>query len=410
MFGSWGDLFPMMPVALGLKGHGHSVSVAATLAAQELVEAEGLQFWPTGPRLGFEEYSRHPEILDSRFGGLMGLRNLLRLFAFPRLEQTFRDLEKACEGADLLVTHPVQLASPMVAEASGIRWVTLSVFPGLVPSAWTVPQVSPLPALPTSAGRMINRGTWSAARVVTRRLFDGRTNAVRKRVRLPPQSDVLVKGATSPHLALLLTSPRYTPPAPDWPPQVIVTGFTTWDRSKAMAEPPGLDDYLSSGPPPVVLTLGASLSIDPRGFFETAAGALELAGVRGIFLVGREENVRALGNRPGVFAYVPLSRVLPDAPAVVHHGGFGTTSAALEAGTPQVVVPRAFDQLYHAKRVQQLGLGRAIDWKRLGVERLAKALRRVLADDYLRRTRDFAAALNVEDGPARAVSEIERLL
>ena len=41
---------------------------------------------------------------------------------------------------------------------------------------------------------------------------------------------------------------------------------------------------------------------------------------------------------------VPHSMLLPRCCAVVHHGGAGTTAAALTAGTPQLVCPLHFDQ------------------------------------------------------------------
>ncbi|MGZ4649115.1 MAG: nucleotide disphospho-sugar-binding domain-containing protein [Kineosporiaceae bacterium] len=43
--------------------------------------------------------------------------------------------------------------------------------------------------------------------------------------------------------------------------------------------------------------------------------------------------------------------------AAVHHGAAGTTKTAAAAGTPQVIVPRTFDQSYFADRVERLGIG-----------------------------------------------------
>ena len=43
--------------------------------------------------------------------------------------------------------------------------------------------------------------------------------------------------------------------------------------------------------------------------------------------------------------------------AVLHHGGSGTTAAALHAGCPQVVCPFIFDQFGWAERVEWAGVG-----------------------------------------------------
>lgn len=54
---------------------------------------------------------------------------------------------------------------------------------------------------------------------------------------------------------------------------------------------------------------------------------------------------------------VPHSWLLPQCSAIVHHGGSGTTAAALRAGIAQVVVPGMMDQFLWAERVASLGLG-----------------------------------------------------
>lgn len=410
--GSWGDLFPMMPIAIGLRERGHEVVVAATPAAADILEDEGLEHAPVGEHLGFDEYAEHPEILDSRLWGLIGLRNLLRLFVFPTLAQTAHDLREACSGADLLVTHPVQLAGRMAAESARIPWATVSVFPSLLPSRWSVPQMFPLPALPTPAGRAVNAAAWNVSRAVARRLWDEPINEARAMIGLPAVRDAFLTSGMSPHLYLLLTSARYTPRLPDWPSHVKLTGFTPWDRSTSWQQDPRLEEFLSTGDAPILFTLGASLSIDPQGFFDVAAQALDIAGRRGLFLVGRDANVGgALAGRPGVWAFVPLSRVLPKVPAVVHHGGFGTTTACLLHGTPSVIVPRAFDQFHHARRVRALGVGTGLSWSRLQPARLAAKLRDLLdRPSYRERAEVVAKQLAHEDGPARACDEIEALL
>ena len=56
----------------------------------------------------------------------------------------------------------------------------------------------------------------------------------------------------------------------------------------------------------------------------------------------------------------PFSRLFPRAAAVVHHGGIGTTSLALEAAAPQLIMPMAFDQHDNARRLERLGVARSL--------------------------------------------------
>lgn len=410
--GSWGDFFPLIALGKELAARGHEVRFAATGAFEKLVTDEGLGFTPIGVPLGLEEYAAHPEIFDAAQNGLAGIRNLMRIFILPHLASVFRDLSHATADADVLVTHPAQFAGPMVAEARGLRWATATVFPGNIPSAYSVPQGNPLPALPGPLGRAGNRFAWRFSRLVMRALFDGPLNAVRKECGLPPARDVFLLSGLSPQLCLVLCSPHYTPRQPDWPPHIEVTGFVPWDAPRSAPMPPALADFMRAGPPPVVFTLGASLAIDPQGFFTMAREALATLGLRGVFLVGREANVAGLAA-PGiaVVPFAPLSEVLAQSSAVVHHGGFGTTATTLRCGLPALVIPRAFDQVYHGGRVAELGAGRTLPWRKLDASRLTAELRQVTSDPSLRAgavalARSFAG----EDGVAAATCRIEETL
>lgn len=53
---------------------------------------------------------------------------------------------------------------------------------------------------------------------------------------------------------------------------------------------------------------------------------------------------------------VPYKWLFPKCAAAIHHGGSGSTSAALHAGTPQVVCPFVLDQFYWAERMFWLGV------------------------------------------------------
>jgi rhamnosyltransferase subunit B len=410
--GSWGDLFPLLVLAKRLGERGHATTIAATPAFRALVEDEGVAFAPIGIPLGLDEYAAHPEILDARQNGLAGIRNLMRVFILPHLARTARELDAACDGADLLVTHPAQLAAPMVAERRRLRWATATVFPGNIPSAYTVPQGNPLPALRGPLGRAANRNAWWISRLVLRALFDRDLNAVRRELGLGPKRDVFLLSGLSPERTLVLCSPHYAPRRPDWPASIEVTGFALWDEPRAAPMPAQLREFLENGSPPVVITLGASLAIDPQHFFALADAALGDAGARGVFLVGRDANVAGHARLDlAVVPFAPLSAVLAHASAIVHHGGLGTTATALRAGVPALVVPRAFDQSQHGQRVTELGVGRMLPWRKLDRSRLATELASLIGEtSYRARAASLGAEIAREDGITAAVARLEALL
>ncbi|NIW49113.1 MAG: glycosyltransferase, partial [Gammaproteobacteria bacterium] len=51
----------------------------------------------------------------------------------------------------------------------------------------------------------------------------------------------------------------------------------------------------------------------------------------------------------------PHQWLFPRMATIVHHGGAGTTAAALRAGVPSVIVPYFADQPFWARHVHQQG-------------------------------------------------------
>ena len=84
-------------------------------------------------------------------------------------------------------------------------------------------------------------------------------------------------------------------------------------------------------------------------YLDAAAAACEKIGRSGI-VIGSSG-----GPLPAV-KFAPLNELLRGASVLVHHGGIGTAAAALEAGVPQIVIPRLFMQPANAEWVRRLGV------------------------------------------------------
>lgn len=409
--GSLGDLFPMLPVAGRLRLHGHDVVFVVPETLTGPVTDQGFECRPIIlPRFGgsrSEEESIAPADVQAR------IRE-----RFPSLvAQTSRVLVPACEGTDLLVTSPHQLAATMVARRLGLRWVALTVFPGSIPSAHTVPQPHWLPALPTMPGRFVNRITWRIYEFGLHYLEGDAFSQAVEIAGIAPDSELFAAGGLSPHLTLVLSSPLYSPRQPDWPAQVKVVGFTPWDEPRDWRDPPELDSFLAGGEPPVLVTTSTAGERDAASLFRAAARALTQTGRRGILLLGKAaaEIGTAPGEliAPGVIAwpYLPLSRVVPRASLVVHHAGIGTALMSIRHGKPCVAIPAIFDQWYNAGRIRTLGVGRVLEWKRLTSDRLAADIELVARSPrYAERAMALGQGMAIEDGAAVACREIEALL
>jgi UDP:flavonoid glycosyltransferase YjiC (YdhE family) len=117
---------------------------------------------------------------------------------------------------------------------------------------------------------------------------------------------------------------------------------------------------------------------------------------------------------PAIYAAgsLPHNWLLPRCAGVVHHGGFGTTSAGLRAGIPALIIPHLVDQFYWAQRVHELEAGPPpIRRPKLDVQALAAALGELARDGEMRAA---AAALGeqirAEDGVTEAVRVIEDVM
>ena len=119
-FGSLGDLHPYLAIALGLAARGRRVKIATGEAYRAKVESEGIEFHPVRPNISPDDHEAIRLAMDARKGSEYVLRHMF----FPHVRSSYEDLTEAVAGADLLVTHPITYAGPLVAEKTGEKQAT----------------------------------------------------------------------------------------------------------------------------------------------------------------------------------------------------------------------------------------------------------------------------------------------
>jgi MGT family glycosyltransferase len=108
--------------------------------------------------------------------------------------------------------------------------------------------------------------------------------------------------------------------------------------------------------------------------------------------------------------FLPQTSILPEAAAVITHGGNNTVTECLHFGCPMVVLPLFWDQYDNAQRVHETGFGVRLDTYGHDPSELTAALDRLLADQPLRhRLTATAARLAGDPGTLRAAIAIESL-
>jgi UDP:flavonoid glycosyltransferase YjiC (YdhE family) len=111
------------------------------------------------------------------------------------------------------------------------------------------------------------------------------------------------------------------------------------------------------------------------------------------------------------FDYAACSKLFPEAAAIVHQGGIGTTGQALQAGKPTLVVPSAHDQPDNARRLARLGISQTLPLKRCSVRGMVRALRALTENpSYRQRAATIGQKVRSGDGVEAACVAIEALL
>lgn len=405
-FGSAGDVHPFLGLALALQRRGHRVTFVVNGYFEALARQLGLDIELLGTR---DEFLRLTESADL-WHPLKSFGYIYRHGIQLAMRDHFEILRRhASEGPIVSVTSALGFGGRIAQEKLGIPLITVHLQPAVI---WS--DMAP-PEYPGAMGPLWFR-RWAYGlgdRWVLARAAAPTLNAWRRELQLPPLKR-LTNWWHSSWSVLCLFPEWYAPAQPDWPPNVIQTGFPLWDERADEPLPTEVAAFLSEGDRPIAFTPG-SANQHGQAFFEAASQACKRLGRRGMLLTRFPHQVpRQLPEGVRHFDYVPFASLLPHIAALVHHGGVGTTAQALAAGVPQLIVPLAHDQFDNGVRVERLGVGKAIDSKRLGSQRLATQLAELLDSPSARKACDEARR-RVQQGPtlddtAQSIEEITQRL
>ena len=411
-FGTFGDVNPLIALALELKRRGHRPVLAVPEMFRTKIEPLGIGFRAVRPDQDPNDTRLVAMIYDIKKGTERGLRE----FLFPVIRESYDDLLAAVEdegGADLLVTGELAYAGPIVAEKTGVPWASYVLAPFSFFSGYDPPVLPPYPTLARVQAVVPGMGHLVArfARFVTR-TWPEPVYALRKELGLGRGRDPIFDAKHSQKLVLALFSKVMAAAQPDWPRATKVTGFCFYDGDAGKTElVPELQAFLAAGAPPLVFTLGSAAVMHAGDFYEQSARAAEVLGERAVLLVGADE--RNLPKHPVpesicVTPYAAYSALFPRASAIIHQGGVGTTAQALRAGRPMVVMPYSHDQPDNARRVRRLGVAKVIQRNDYKADAAAKMIRELLLNaSYAENAATVAREMAEEDGVRAACDALE---
>ncbi|WP_340685529.1 glycosyltransferase [Amycolatopsis coloradensis] len=397
--GSRGDVQPCIALGRGLDGD--RVRVLAAERFRTLVTGHGLDFAPL---------SADPsEILGSDGGRewtegrtsatfLRGLRGALA----PVMERLLADVQGGAAGADLVLAPTLGFLGAHLGASLGVPDVELHYQPSVPTRAFAHPLV-PWAAKAGPCGRRlsfraVDAVAWQVLRPEVDRWRERSLGLPAAGLRGPRRSETPV---------LCGFSDAVVPRPKDWPSRVHVTGYWFLEAPAAWRPDPRLRDFLASGPPPVYIGFGSMRPSEAERTFAAVRTALRRAGLRGLLgtdAASGDDDLLTVGD-------VPHAWLFPRTAAVVHHGGAGTTAAALRAGVPALVCPVFSDQPYWGDRVFRLGAGpRPLPLRGLTADSLTARLLELSGNLLYRRGAQYVAGrLRDEDGVARAREVLREL-
>jgi UDP:flavonoid glycosyltransferase YjiC (YdhE family) len=354
-----GHFGPLIPVAKACVAGGQTVAVAAPSSFAEMVTGAGFKHLPFGApppeligevfgqigNLPFEEANR--VVLAELFGRLDAQA------ALPALSNIITDWEP-----DVVVRETCEFGSLVAADHAGIAQVEVAIGMGRIG--------------PGLVG------------VLDESLADLSIMAD-----LPPVrgAELLLQGDSFSSVPASLDSGELML-GPAQHEQAVSDRRRLWRfRTDAAAQEVTLPaPWGDPSHPLVYVSYGSVTARQPQfaSMYQATLNALADLPVRVLMTTGRglgPADLHPIPHNSHVEQWWPQELVMGGAAAVIGHGGFGTTMAALAAAVPQILVPLfSFDQVINAERVASVNAGIHLPGGVAAVSDLSTALGRVLED------------------------------
>ena len=428
-----GHTGPMLSVARHLVGRGDEVVFLSTRHYAERVSATGARFAPLRPAADCHDtLVANPEREGSANRGLRGVKDdLRRIFIDPAPHQ-YRDLCEILAGfpADVVLAdamfvgaaplalgpaphsapHPGPWSAPGAGPAPRPGVALLGVLPLTVSSRDTAPFGLAMAPRADALGHVRNRAlNWSAQHVALRDIQQRAQRALAAVGCGPLEGFVIDAPAHIADCYLQATAAGFEYPRRDLPPAVRFIGPLLPPPSTDFTPPPWWGD-LDAGRPVVHVTQG---TIDNYDLTRLVVPTMEVLANDDVLVVATTGGTDP-GTVPGPLPanarlerFVPHDRLLDKVDVMVTNGGYGAVQQALARGVPLVAAGDSEDKPEVAARVAWSGTGLDLRSGRPRPERLAAAVRRVLAEPAFRAR---ARALQREMASHRPLAELAAAL
>ncbi|KAJ5567912.1 UDP-glucose-sterol transferase [Penicillium hetheringtonii] len=176
--------------------------------------------------------------------------------------------------------------------------------------------------------------------------------------------------------------------------------------------PHHLVDFLERFPHSIYIGFGSVILQNAEKITRVLLDAIQKIGVSAVINRGWANLGQGIRENLSNVLFIddcPHGWIFKRVSCVVHHGGAGTTAAAIAAGKPSVIVPCYGDQRFWAEMATMAGAGPApIFIKDLSADRLAHAIQNALAPEVLEKAIDLGLRAANDNGAANGMEAFHR--
>lgn len=359
--GSRGDMEPFLALGQTLIKNGHQVGFCMPEQFQSLAQTVASDFYPQDK--SFLDLVHGPDIrkiigqVGSKWSRLWTLLRLMKKTKTVQ-EQMILDQEAAVKAflPDKIIFH-IKCIYPVIWGLHFRKKVAmLSPIPGVLHPIDNIPHVAfGRPRFP-----FWNRMTYALALyALVNKSILGYGKSFLKKYNIHLSSRQL-KAFYLQQLAVTYTvSPQLFERPAAWPPQAQCNPFLLRESKRNYTPPDDLQHFLKTYPNPVYVGFGSMVNAQPKTIAADVIAVCERLHQPLILNAswGGLEPPDSLPEWAFVVADVPFDYLFPKVAVVIHHGGAGTTHAALAHQTPQAIIPHIADQYFWNRQIQSKGLG-----------------------------------------------------
>ncbi len=404
--GSTGDVYPAIALGLGFREEGHEVNLAANTLFKDEIKSRGLGFFPVQAMF---RQSLSDDFTWSKLYKKLDPVNFLKLRKsklLPVMDRIVCDIRYACQHSDTVFYNILALPAYYFARELGVPAFPIYLQPLSRTNRFPSPVFFSQLKIPST----FNKTSYYISEELLSHFFN-KSSYLKRKISFHDYFKELARVNTP---VLHGFSPALSPKPDDWGSNMHITGYWFLDHNKDWTPPKALEHFLNNGSPPVCINFGSMSDPEIDWIIETIVSAVLKTERRVILLTGWSgiEKKKMFSSNIYIDNYIPHSWLFPRVCGVIHHGGAGTTAAAVRAGVPSIIVPFFFDQWFWGNRLKSLGAGaRPISKKELKKETLSYLISNTLDNTmFYKKLEVLSHQVKNESGVYKAVQLFNKFI